>query len=434
MTGGRGCDAVIVGAGIIGAAVALELARRGWRTVNLDRLPAAGYGSTGNSCAIVRFHYSTFEGAALAWEGHGCWTRWGDHLGVADERGLARFHECGCLIVKTEGNGFLRRVVQLMDGLGIPHREWDAAAMRAAYPFYDTRRFAPVRRPDDPGFGEGEGGEIAGAVFFPNAGYVNDPQLAAHNLQRAAEAAGARFRFNAEVAAIRKDGGGRIAGVVLADGEAIAAPVVVNAAGPHAAKVNALAGADADMTIGTRALRQEIAHVAAPAGGALPFFASDGDVGVYARPEIGGHLLVGSEDPPCDRRQWVDPDAFDRNLTDQARTQVLRLAQRIPALGIPDSLRGVVDLYDVSDDWLPIYDRSAVPGFYMAVGTSGHQFKTAPVVGALMAELIVRCEAGQDHDAEPVRFHLARTHRTLDLGVFSRRRPVNAESSFSVLG
>ena len=48
-------------------------------------------------------------------------------------------------------------------------------------------------------------------------------------------------------------------------------------------------------------------------------------------------------------------------------------------------MRGIVDLYDVSDDWLPIYDRSAIDCFYMACGTSGNQFKNAPVVGELMS-------------------------------------------------
>ncbi len=59
-------DVIIIGAGIIGAATALELSTRGKRTLNLDKLPAAGYGSTGASCAIIRTHYSTLDGAALA--------------------------------------------------------------------------------------------------------------------------------------------------------------------------------------------------------------------------------------------------------------------------------------------------------------------------------------------------------------------------------
>ena len=73
---------------------------------------------------------------------------------------------------------------------------------------------------------------------------------------------------------------------------------------------------------------------------------------------MGNHILTGSEDPPCDSQEWIDdPDDSNRNLTDQARAQAYRLAQRIPDLRIPNQIQGVVDLYDVADDWIPIYDK-----------------------------------------------------------------------------
>ena len=200
---------------------------------------------------------------------------------------------------------------------------------------------------------------------------------------------------------------------------------MVNIAGPHSYKVNRMAGVEAGMTITTRALKQEVAHVPFPAGfdfERLGLVTSDSDVGCYCRPEIGNHLLIGSEDPPCDAREWVDPDDYDRNFSEQWQVQVQRVAQRIPGLPVTSPVRGVVDLYDVTDDWIPIYDKSDLPGFYMAVGTSGNQFKNAPVVGAMMAELIIACEQGRDHDRDPLPFRLARTGRTLSLGFFSRRR------------
>ena len=49
-------DAIIIGAGVIGAATAYELSRKGFRTLSVDKLPAAGYGPTSNSCAIIRVH------------------------------------------------------------------------------------------------------------------------------------------------------------------------------------------------------------------------------------------------------------------------------------------------------------------------------------------------------------------------------------------
>lgn len=433
---GERYDAIIVGAGVIGAAVGLELARKGWKTLNLDRLPAAGYGSTSGSCAIIRTHYSTLEGAALAYEGYHYWKDWAEHLGVTDERGLARFHETGCLVMKTEANDGLRKIVANMQALGIPYQEWDRMEIGRRLPHLRLDRFAPAKRPENPGFGEPTGGPLEGGVFFPAAGYINDPQLSAHNLQRAAEAAGGTFRFNAQVTAIRKDGEGRIAGVSLADGSELDAPVVVNVAGPHSFKLNEMAGATGDMTISTRALKQEVVHLPMPVDNwdEVGIVTSDSDISCYTRPEKGNFLLVGSEDPECDPREWVDPDAYDRNFSEQWRIQALRAAQRIPGLGIPSQMKGIVDLYDVSDDWIPIYDRSSVPGYYMAIGTSGNQFKNAPIAGALMAELIEKVQAGHDHDAEPLQFHLARTGRSVDLGFYSRRREINKESSFSVLG
>ncbi|MGH3039865.1 MAG: FAD-dependent oxidoreductase, partial [Gaiellaceae bacterium] len=148
------------------------------------------------------------------------------------------------------------------------------------------------------------------------------------------------------------------------------------------------------------------------------------------------NILVGSEDPDCDPQVWVDkPDDYDRNVTkEQWEAQVFRVARRIPGVRIPNQPRGVVDLYDVSDDWIPIYDKSDLDGFYMAIGTSGNQFKNAPVVGHLLAELIDACEKGQDHDIDPVQAEVPYGGFILDAGFYSRNREINPNSSFSVNG
>ena len=98
-----------------------------------------------------------------------------------------------------------------------------------------------------------------------------------------------------------------------------------------------------------------------------------------------------------------------------ADTQVLRVCQRVPNLGVPNQMRGVVDLYDVTDDWIPIYDQSQLPGFYMAIGTSGNQFKNAPIVGEMMAEIIEATEGGNDQDKKPIDFHLKKYQYTLKI-------------------
>ena len=61
----RTADVVIVGAGVIGSATAFELAKRGYKTLNIDKLPASGYGSTSNSCAIVRAHSVSYTHLTL---------------------------------------------------------------------------------------------------------------------------------------------------------------------------------------------------------------------------------------------------------------------------------------------------------------------------------------------------------------------------------
>ena len=118
---------------------------------------------------------------------------------------------------------------------------------------------------------------------------------------------------------------------------------------------------------------------------------------------------------------------------EQWNAQVLRLARRIPELGVPPEKKGIVDLYDVSDDWIPIYDRTDLDGFYVAIGSSGNQFKNAPVAAYCMAELIEAVEGGHDHDADPVTTNCHRIGRPLDLGAFSRLRSMTTTTG-TVMG
>jgi sarcosine oxidase subunit beta len=430
-------DAIVIGAGVIGCCTAFELTKNGLRTLNIDKLPAAGYGSTSNTCAIVRLHYSTPEGVAMARESYFYWLDWGKYVGVTDERGLAKYINTGCLVTKTEKNQYLKNVMASLDELHVTYEELDTEGMREKLKFIDTKQYGPPVTQDDDRFGKPTGGEVDGAIYVPESGFVNDPQLTCHNVQRATEAGGGEFQFNSEVVAVLKEGG-RAVGIGLAGGDQVRAPVVVNVSGPHSFIINRMAGVEGEMNIKTHALKQEVCHVPAPDGvdyNVVGMLLSDGDIGCYSRPEVGGNILIGSEDPPCDTLEWVeDPDNYDNTFSGQWKTQVLREAQRIKGLPIPEARQGLVDLYDCSDDWIPIYDKSALPGFYMAVGTSGNQFKNAPLAGKIMAELIGKVEDGHDHDSEPVQFHMKYTKRALDIGFFSRLRTLNPDSSYSVLG
>jgi len=433
----RTTDVIIIGAGVIGAAVAFELNKRGIRTLTLDRNSKAGHGSTAGSCACIRMHYSTFDGTAMAWEGYHYWRDWADYLEASKDEPVSRLVETGCLVMKTEENGFLERHIQNSLELNCPHEDWSTETISRRLPIYNLQSFAPARTLDDPTFGQSNGDRLNGGVYWPNAGYVTDPALSAQNLADAASRVGGEFYLGTEVVEILTQSG-KVNGVKLSTGEEIHAPIVVNVAGPASNKINAMAQVLEDMKIATRALRQEVAHVPSPEGFDFEkdgMMVSDNDISLYCRPEHGNHILIGSEDPACDVPEWVDDDGnYNRDFTDQWTTQVQRYAQRVPSIGIPHRTRGIVDLYDASTDWIPIYDISSLPGFYMACGTSGNQYKNAPIAGILMANLIEYCEAGNDHDEKPMPLKLPYLGRTVNSGFYSRNREINLESSFSVVG
>jgi sarcosine oxidase subunit beta len=428
-------DIIIIGAGIIGCSISLAAARKGFSVLCLDALPTSGYGSTSGSCAIIRPYYSTVDGSAIAFESHYYWKNWRRFIGVADERGLINYNNCGALVMKTAQNDYLEPTCAIMDEIGAPYTHLDANEVRAKLPV-NTDAFAPAKTIDDPSFGKSNGDKLPGGVLFHSGGYISDPQLATHNIQRAAETVAAEFKFNTRISVIDQ-ADGCVRGVQTECGQSFSAKLVVNAAGPHSYKINALAGVDKKMKIKTRALRHEVAHVPAPEGFDFEHDGcvfSDSDVANYMRPEVGNHILIGSEDPPCDSHQWVDPDDFDRNHTEQWRTLVMRAAQRVPDLTIPNQAKGVVELYDVTDDWIPIYDKSDLSGFYMAIGTSGNQFKNAPIAGEMMADMIEAGLDGRNQDTDPIDFHLKYIDRTVNTGFYSRLREINQDSSFSVLG
>ncbi|MDP7068299.1 MAG: FAD-dependent oxidoreductase [Acidimicrobiales bacterium] len=428
-------DAVVIGSGVIGSSITYELGRRGLRTLTIDRNGGAGLGSTSFSSAIVRFTYSTYPGVAMSYEGLAYWQNWREHLNADDSDDLAKFHQCGMATLKTTGGHHLK-VLPHFDSIGIPYEHWDLDAFRDHLPELDLRSFGPPKRPDDDGFWDDPTELLEGALFTPEAGYISDPQLAAQNLYRAATELNCEFLFNAEVVSIIQNGG-RITGAQLADGTTISTPVIVNAAGPHSRVINEMAGAMEDMSIGTTPLRQEVHHVPSPAELDFEhrgFSIADDDNGIYIRPDLGNNILIGSTEPDCDPLHWVEPDYQGEIDAGQWEAQVLRLNRRLPSVGVPHQKRGIVGVYDVADDWIPIYDRTCVDGFYVAIGTSGNQFKNAGIAGYCMSELIEAVESGWDHDTDPISVTGPHTELTIDMGNFRRTRTINPDSSMSVHG
>jgi glycine/D-amino acid oxidase-like deaminating enzyme len=160
------------------------------------------------------------------------------------------------------------------------------------------------------------------------------------------------------------------------------------------------------------------------------------DLGIYIRASHGDRIFVGGTEPACDDLEWIpDPDLSNMSVTaDNFSRQSTRAARRLSTLAVPTVPKGVAGVYDVTDDWQPIYDRTSLAGFYVAIGTSGNQFKNAPLVGRLLAELVESVEAGRDHDEDPLRIQGQYTGNVINMGAFSRKRALTTSSSGTVMG
>ncbi len=420
-------DAIVIGAGVMGASITLELAR-------VDAGPSVGSGSTSSSSAIIRFNYSTFDSVLTAWEAAHLWKDFASHLGQADPDGMAKFIPTGCLALDTPGDN-RARVSAIFQDIGISYEDLSGDEIQAKLPALAKGDFWPPRPVDDPHFADEPIRDIGG-YFTPDGGFIDDPMRAAQNFMFAARSHGAEVRLNALVTGISQRDGS-VDGVVLDGGEHLSSAVVINVGGPAASALNQLAGVSDEMRIKSRPLRQEVHVVQAPASFTTDTgsMVSDPGVGVYLRPGLGGTVMIGSTEPECDEMQWVDDhtDFVNTASPELFEAQVLRAARRIPDMRIPLAPVGLADLYDASDDWAPLYDKTTLNGFFMACGTSGNQFKNAPMVGIFLLALVEAHEAGQDHDVDPVRVTGKLTGREINLGAFSRLRE-KSNTTNSVLG
>ncbi|MFT7245397.1 MAG: sarcosine oxidase subunit beta [Candidatus Azotimanducaceae bacterium] len=411
----RAVQVVIIGAGVVGCSIAFALAKRGFKTLNIDKLPAAGYGSTSHSSAIVRPIYSHTTSAAIAHESRSYWQDWENFIGPDAPGGYAQYHECGGLVLIREGDEKQYEAnLTAMAAVGVDYQMIDQQQLNVLYPGICLDSFGPPKTLRDEHFGEATTGQISSAILVEAAGYVSDPQQAAQNLAFAANCQGSEFQYGCEVVEINHKQ------LTLDSGESISFDLLINAAGPHSGRINNLMGVE--LPIQTRPLRHEVAYVSANnqhfKNGAR--FLVDLDCGVYQRPD-GADMVIGSADPDCDGEDQVDPDSYFDSFTEQWTLQTLRAAQRFPDLAIPNTARGTVGIYDVSEDWIPIYDRTEIDGYFVAIGTSGNQFKNAPLIGEVMAQII---ERGDQHDTRPASLFLQHIEREIDLGFFSRQRTV----------
>ena len=424
--------AIVIGAGVIGCSIAFEMAAKGYEVISVDKAQGPGQGSTSASSAVVRFNYSTFDAVALAWESFHCWKSWPEHLGKKQER-YSKMLDVGVVMLDAPVISG-EKTSQLFDAVGIPYEVWGSSDLSKNITGIDAGKYWPPKRLDDEAFWE-DAEESLGAIFTPNGGYIDDPLLATENLAQAAIAAGVSFRFKSKVTAILKEGN-KVIGVEIDGSEKILADVVINAGGPWSNRINELAGVGQDFTITVKPMRQEVHQINTPMNLLPGPIIGDLDLGIYMRSTPTGSTLIGGTEPECDQLDWVDDvEAVNLNRTKELfEAQVTRAARRLPALKIPNSPSGIAGIYDVAADWTPIYDRTDLDGFFVAIGTSGNQFKNAPMVGKLMTELIEAVRTGRDHDIDPVKVRAERTGNEINLGAFSRKRAFNADNTGTVMG
>jgi sarcosine oxidase subunit beta len=368
------CDILIVGGGVIGTSIAYHLAaRRAGRVVLLEKA-YLGAGSSGKSGAIVRQHYSNRLTASMAQKSLRVFERFADQFGgppVFTRTGMA-------IIVNDRDRAGLEANMAMQRELGIDVRRVSAEELADIDP--------NARLADD---------EIA--AFEAEAGYVEAVQVVA-SFADAARREGADVRTGVEVRAVLAEGG-KAAGVETNEGRYECGALVL-AAGPWAAAL----AKTAKVALPVQACRTQVALFRRP-----PDCTRRGTIygdfvqGIYFKPTHGELVHAGSlageevNDP-------ADPDDYDEAADGSWLPTIRqRVSRRYPAMHRCYGRGGYGALYAITPDWHPILDRlPGTEGVYCAAGFSGHGFKLSPVVGQLMAELIVDGRA-QTLDVTPLR-------------------------------
>jgi glycine/D-amino acid oxidase-like deaminating enzyme len=229
-----------------------------------------------------------------------------------------------------------------------------------------------------------------------------DPMDALQDLIAASRRSGVAIRFRTQVTSIERRGH-EIAGVTLNGDESIATRVVVNAAGPWCSSIFQLADVSCPWPLVPT--RIQIAQVARPdtVVGDLPVCV-DPPSGLYFRTQNRGQqIIVGSVLPDDEREGVEDPNALNRLADDDfVATKLHSLQHLLPGLKELRHVRGYSGLYTMNRaDVHPVVGMTPLKGFYAANGCSGHGFKLAPAIGALIARSIVGPASDFDTDVDP---------------------------------
>lgn len=384
-----GAAVAVVGGGVMGASVAYHLAALGQRdVVILDRADGPGAGSTGRATGGFRAQYGTPINIRLSLLAREKLRRFADETGV--DPGYA---PAGYLWLA----GSAGELDVLRAGQSVQHAEGLTEATEVSPA--DIARINPAIRLDG----------VAGGVFCPTDGFIRPLSILEGYLAAAARL-GVRQVWGADVRGLRRDAAGRIVEVDTAS-ERIAVGAVVNAAGPWAASVAALA----DVTLPVAPLRRQIATTTPcdllPADMPMTIWAGDG---FHLRVRDGRVLLLwptpGVPDRPFDAS--VDPEWVDAVVAmAHARVPVLRRATI-------DRAASWAGLYEMSPDKHAILGPAdECPNLFLINGSSGHGVMHSPALGQLLAEIIVHGRAStlDVTPLEPGRFAAGRPNRVSEL-------------------
>ena len=351
-------EIAIIGAGVIGCSIAFHLARMGQRGVRvLEREPLPGAGSTSKANGGIRAQFTTEVNVAMSLASMEILDALADEIGEPPA-----YRKAGYLFV-TGGGARLAAMessAAWQRARGVAVEVLDEAGVRARAPWLS--------------------GRIAGGTFGARDGFI-DPGRLCNFFLREATRAGVEIRYGAEVTAIERDGAG-VFRVRSAAGD-FGARAVVNAAGPWARRIAAMAGVDLPVL----PVRRHIL-ITGPCAALPPLIPMtiDADTGVLIRRE-GDRVLIAYSNPD-------EPPGFDTRFDPAFADRIAApLEERFPAVaeaGI-DRRRSWAGLYEVTPDHHAVLGPApSVPGFFLANGFSGHGVMHSPAAGRAIAELIVR--------------------------------------------
>ncbi len=356
---------VIVGGAIIGSSIATFLASRpdfDGRIVIVERDPSFRTSSTTLSAASIRLQFSTALNIDISRFGVELIKHPDRYLAVDGEVPDFDFVENGYLFLATHaGLKALEHNHALQRAHDVPVQLLSPSELSDRFNWLHTDDLA------------------GGSLGLADEGWF-DAYALLQGFRRKARSLGVEERVG-EVTALERDGDS-IRGVHLADGSFLGAEWVVNAAGPRAAEVAAMAG----LELPVRPRKRNVYHVEAPISlGAAPLTVDPS--GVYFRPE-GPTYIAGFSPRPGD----ADPDTLDLG-TDRAPFESFvwpTLARRVPAfdrLRLLDTWAGHYEVNTLDANAI-IGPHPEVTNLVFANGFSGHGLQQAPAVGRAVAEWI----------------------------------------------